>query len=151
MIEHELQRLTAAIEALTRVLQDARTHTQIDSQSTTPIVTKDRNNTSPSSDLSKDSQSTTPIVSKTRGTPEKPTESVNALSASATREEIQSLAVSITRADSAKKKDILAEFSKHGAQTISKLPDNALSAVKQALEKMAHQVADESEEDGENE
>lgn len=127
MIEHELQRLTAAIEALARVLQGARTHTPIDSQSTTPIV------------------------SKTRGTPEKPTESVNALSASATREEIQSLAVSITRADSAKKKDILAEFSKHGAQTISKLPDNALSAVKQALEKMAHQVADESEEDGENE
>lgn len=127
MIEHELQRLTAAIEALTRVLQDARIHTQIDSQSTAPIV------------------------SKTRDTPEKPTESVNALSASATREEIQSLAVSITRADSAKKKDILTEFSKHGAQTISKLPDNALNAVKQALEKMAHQVAEESEEDGENE
>ena len=151
MIEHELLRLATAIEALTRALLGAHTSVPIGSQSTAPVVTKSRNNSPPSSDLSEDSQSTAPIVSKTRDIPEKPTKAVNAISASATREEIQSLAVSIARADSAKKKDILAEFAKHGAQTILKLPDNALGPVKQVLEKMAQRVAAETKKNGENE
>jgi len=66
-----------------------------------------------------------------------------------TRQGLTTLCTSIVRADRSRRDDVIGILRKHGAETITRLPDGALAAVRDALEAIAHEIAAEStSEDG---
>ena len=114
MLEHEIQKLTAAIvELIATMREHAKPPAQAQAPEPTPA----------SAPASAPAPATTPGV---------------------TRDGLKEISLQIVRADTAKKKDIVAILEAHGAQTITKLADAHILAVHGQFLALSQQVMEEA-------
>ena len=113
MLEHEIQKLTAAIVELIATMRE---HAKPPAQAPEPT---------PAAAPAPEPAST--------AAPEPPTPGV-------TRDGLKEISLQIVRADTAKKKDIVAILEAHGAQTITKLADAHILAVHGQFLALSQQV-----------
>lgn len=138
MLELEIQKLCAAIEKLTHVMSAAKADApaeapaEIPAKATVPPPTP------------------APAPAAVQKKPPAPAPApAAAASPPVTRQDLTTLCTSIVRADRSRRDDVIGILRKHGAETITRLPDGALAAVRDALEAIAHEIAAEStSEDG---
>ncbi len=131
MLEQEIQKLTAAIEALTATMREQQTPRQ----ETIP--------------KSPDKSPTAKIERELRQTPTTPAPEPDVPADAdpapgCTREGLKEISLQIVRADTSKKKEIVDILEKHGAPTITKLADSEIHAVHGKFLALAHQVAREA-------
>ena len=121
MLEHEIQKLTAAIvELIATMREHARPAAQAQAPEPTPA-------SAPAPE---------PAPASTAA-PEPATPGV-------TRDGLKEISLQIVRADTAKKKDIVAILEAHGAQTITKLADAHILAVHGQFLALSQQVMKEA-------
>lgn len=121
MLEHEIQKLTAAIvELIATMREHARPAAQAQAPEPTPA--------------SAPAPEPTPAPEPA---PEPTTLGV-------TRDGLKEISLQIVRADTAKKKDIVAILEAHGAQTITKLADAHILAVHGQFLALSQQVMKEA-------
>ena len=112
MLEHEIQKLTAAIETMTAVIREH-------GKSVAAFIPNVPNNV--------------------------PNNVPETLTPGATREGLKEISLQIVRADTSKKKDILAILEAHGARTITNLGFAQIRAVHGKFMALAHQIAREAQ------
>lgn len=115
MLEHEIQKLTAAIVELIATMRE---HAKPPAQAQAPEPT-------PASAPAPEPASTAAPEPTTLGV---------------TRDGLKEISLQIVRADTAKKKDIVAILEAHGAQTITKLADAHILAVHGQFLALSQQV-----------
>ena len=115
MLEHEIQKLTAAIVELIATMRE---HAKPPAQAQAPEPTP-----APEPASTAAPEPTTPGV---------------------TRDGLKEISLQIVRADTAKKKDIVAILEAHGAQTITKLADAHILAVHGQFLALSQQVMKEA-------
>ena len=121
MLEHEIQKLTAAIvELIATMREHAKPPAQAQAPEPTPAAAP-----TPTAAPAPEPEST--------AAPEPPTPGV-------TRDGLKEISLQIVRADTAKKKDIVAILEAHGAQTITKLADAHILAVHGQFLALSQQV-----------
>jgi hypothetical protein len=121
MLEHEIQKLTAAIvELIATMREHARPAAPAAAPAPEPTPTP----------------APEPAPAPTAA-PEPATPGV-------TRDELKEISLQIVRADTAKKKDIVAILEAHGAQTITKLADAHILAVHGQFLALSQQVMKEA-------
>ena len=113
MLEHEIQKLTAAIVELIATMRE---HAKPPAQAPEPTPAPEPASTAAP-------EPTTPGV---------------------TRDGLKEISLQIVRADTAKKKDIVAILEAHGAQTITKLSDAHILAVHGQFLALSQQVMKEA-------
>ena len=113
MLEHEIQKLTAAIVELIATMRE---HAKPPAQAPEPTPAPEPASTAAP-------EPTTPGV---------------------TRDGLKEISLQIVRADTAKKKDIVAILEAHGAQTITKLADAHILAVHGQFLALSQQVMKEA-------
>jgi len=131
MLEQEIQKLTAAVEALTAALREQQTSKQ-------EIIPKSPDKSPPPK-----------IEREVRQTPTTPAQEPDVPADAepapgCTREGLKEISLQIVRADTSKKKEIVDILEKHGAPTITKLADAEIHAVHGKFLALAHQVAREA-------
>jgi hypothetical protein len=120
MLEHEIQKLTAAIETMTAVIREQ-------GKPVAEFIPNVPNNVP-------------------NNVPDNVPDNVpETLTPGATREGLKEISLQIVRADTSKKKDIVAILEAHGAQTITKLTDAQIHAVHGKFMALAHQIAREAQ------
>lgn len=135
MLEQEIQKLTAAIEALTIVMR-------------TQMAEKSSN----ADQAYKQGLQVGAIfgprqIPTTTGPEPQPDVPPDAdPEPGCTREGLKEISLQIVRADTSKKKEIVDILEKHGAPTITKLADSEIHAVHGKFLALAHQVAREAKE-----
>lgn len=121
MLEHEIQKLTAAIvELIATMREHARPAAQAQAPEPTPA--------------SAPAPEPTPAPEPASTAAPEPT------TPGVTRDGLKEISLQIVRADTAKKKDIVAILEAHGAQTITKLPDAHILAVHGQFLALSQQV-----------
>ena len=121
MLEHEIQKLTAAIvELIATMREHAKPPAQAQAPEPTPAAAP-----TPTAAPAPEPAST--------AAPEPATPGV-------TRDGLKEISLQIVRADTAKKKDIVAILEAHGAQTITKLADAHILAVHGQFLALSQQV-----------
>ena len=129
MLEHEIQKLTAAIvELIATMREHAKPPAQAQAPEPTPAAAPAAAPT-PTAAPAPEPAST--------AAPEPPTPGV-------TRDGLKEISLQIVRADTAKKKDIVAILEAHGAQTITKLADAHILAVHGQFLALSQQVMKEA-------
>ena len=135
MLEHEIQKLTAAIETLTATIREqakpAAEHI--------PNVPNNVPNNVPSN-IPAHYSNDKPVQFELEPEPETIPHAPGV-----TREGLKEISLQIVRADTSKKKDIVAILEAHGAQTITKLADAHIHAVHGKFMALAHQIAREAQ------
>ena len=125
MLEHEIQKLTAAIvELIATMREHAKPPAQAQAPEPTPAAAP-----APEPTPAPEPAST--------AAPEPPPLGV-------TRDGLKEISLQIVRADTAKKKDIVAILEAHGAQTITKLADAHILAVHGQFLALSQQVMKEA-------
>jgi hypothetical protein len=125
MLEHEIQKLTAAIVELIATMRE---HAKPPAQAQAPEPTP----------ASAPAPEPTPAPEPaSTAAPEPPPLGV-------TRDGLKEISLQIVRADTAKKKDIVAILEAHGAQTITKLADAHILAVHGQFLALSQQVMKEA-------
>ena len=125
MLEHEIQKLTAAIvELIATMREHAKPPAQAQAPEPTPAAAP-----TPTAAPAPEPAST--------AAPEPATPGV-------TRDGLKEISLQIVRADTAKKKDIVAILEAHGAQTITKLADAHILAVHGQFLALSQQVMKEA-------
>lgn len=125
MLEHEIQKLTAAIvELIATMREHAKPPAQAQAPEPTPTAAP-----TPTTAPAPEPAST--------AAPEPTTPGI-------TRDELKEISLQIVRADTAKKKDIVAILEAHGAQTITKLADAHILAVHGQFLALSQQVMKEA-------
>ena len=121
MLEHEIQKLTAAIvELIATMREHAKPPAQAQAQAPAPAP-----------------EPTPAPEPASTAAPEPTTPGV-------TRDGLKEISLQIVRADTAKKKDIVAILEAHGAQTITKLADAHILAVHGQFLALSQQVMKEA-------
>jgi glucose/arabinose dehydrogenase len=121
MLEHEIQKLTAAIVELIATMRE---HAKPPAQAQAPEPTP----------ASAPAPEPTPA----------PEPASTATPLGVTRDGLKEISLQIVRADTAKKKDIVAILEAHGAQTITKLADAHILAVHGQFLALSQQVMEEA-------
>ena len=146
MIEAELQKLTAAIEALTRAVEE-----NTRSAAARGIPTNSDNLRQEEKPAAK-SKAKEPAKTPAETTVETPIEDKNPkspepanISANITEGDLKTLALEIARADSGARPTILAILAEHGAKTITQLDPKHYHAVHGRLLSLAYDIAKSGE------
>ena len=127
MLEHEIQKLTAAIvELIATMREHAKPPAQAQAPEPTPAAAP----------APEPTPAPEPAPASTAA-PEPTTPGV-------TRDGLKEISLQIVRADTAKKKDIVAILEAHGAQTITKLADAHILAVHGQFLALSQQVMKEA-------
>ena len=121
MLEHEIQKLTAAIVELIATMRE---HAKPPAQAQAPEPTP----------ASAPAPEPTPAPEPASTAAPEPT------TLGVTRDGLKEISLQIVRADTAKKKDIVAILEAHGAQTITKLADAHILAVHGQFLALSQQV-----------
>ena len=121
MLEHEIQKLTAAIVELIATMRE---HAKPPAQAQAPEPTP----------ASAPAPKPTPAPEPASTAAPEPT------TPGVTRDGLKEISLQIVRADTAKKKDIVAILEAHGAQTITKLADAHILAVHGQFLALSQQV-----------
>lgn len=121
MLEHEIQKLTAAIVELIATMRE---HAKPPAQAQAPEPTP----------ASAPAPEPTPAPEPASTAAPEPT------TPGVTRDGLKEISLQIVRADTAKKKDIVAILEAHGAQTITKLADAHILAVHGQFLALSQQV-----------
>ena len=137
MLEQEIQKLTAAIEALTATMREQQTPRQ----ETIPKSPDKSPDKSPAPKIERELRQTPATLAPE---PDVPADADPA--PGCTREGLKEISLQIVRADTSKKKEIVDILEKHGAPTITKLADSEIHAVHGKFLALAHQVAREAKE-----
>lgn len=125
MLEHEIQKLTAAIvELIATMREHAKPPAQAQAPEPTPV--------------SAPAPEPTPAPEPASTAAPEPT------TPGVTRDGLKEISLQIVRADTAKKKDIVAILEAHGAQTITKLADAHILAVHGQFLALSQQVMEEA-------
>ena len=123
MLEHEIQKLTAAIvELIATMREHAKPPAQAQAPEPTPAAAPEP----------------TPAPEPA------PTAAPEPTTLGVTRDGLKEISLQIVRADTAKKKDIVAILEAHGAQTITKLADAHILAVHGQFLALSQQVMKEA-------
>ena len=125
MLEHEIQKLTAAIVELIATMRE---HAKPPAQAQAPEPTP----------ASAPAPEPTPAPEPASTAAPEPT------TLGVTRDGLKEISLQIVRADTAKKKDIVAILEAHGAQTITKLADAHILAVHGQFLALSQQVMKEA-------
>ena len=125
MLEHEIQKLTAAIVELIGTMRE---HAKPPAQAQAPEPTP----------ASAPAPEPTPAPEPASTAAPEPT------TLGVTRDGLKEISLQIVRADTAKKKDIVAILEAHGAQTITKLADAHILAVHGQFLALSQQVMKEA-------
>lgn len=125
MLEHEIQKLTAAIVELIATMRE---HAKPPAQAQAPEPTP----------ASAPAPEPTPAPEPASTAAPEPT------TPGVTRDGLKEISLQIVRADTAKKKDIVAILEAHGAQTITKLADAHILAVHGQFLALSQQVMKEA-------
>ena len=121
MLEHEIQKLTAAIvELIATMREHAKPPAQAQAPEPTPAAAPEP----------------TPAPEPAPA----PTAAPEPTTPGVTRDGLKEISLQIVRADTAKKKDIVAILEAHGAQTITKLADAHILAVHGQFLALSQQV-----------
>ena len=123
MLEHEIQKLTAAIVELIATMRE---HAKPPAQAQAPEPTP----------ASAPAPEPTPAPEPAPA----PTAAPEPTTPGVTRDGLKEISLQIVRADTAKKKDIVAILEAHGAQTITKLADAHILAVHGQFLALSQQV-----------
>ena len=121
MLEHEIQKLTAAIVELIATMRE---HAKPPAAAPVPKPT--------------------PVPEPTPAPEPAPTIAPETTTPGVTRDGLKEISLQIVRADTAKKKDIVAILEAHGAQTITKLADAHILAVHGQFLALSQQVMTEA-------
>ena len=125
MLEHEIQKLTAAIvELIATMREHAKPPAQAQAPEPTPAAAPEP----------------TPAPEPAPA----PTAAPEPATPGVTRDGLKEISLQIVRADTAKKKDIVAILEAHGAQTITKLADAHILAVHGQFLALSQQVMKEA-------
>ena len=125
MLEHEIQKLTAAIvELIATMREHAKPPAQAQAPEPTPAAAPEP----------------TPAPEPAPA----PTAAPEPTTPGVTRDGLKEISLQIVRADTAKKKDIVAILEAHGAQTITKLADAHILAVHGQFLALSQQVMKEA-------
>ena len=125
MLEHEIQKLTAAIvELIATMREHAKPPAQAQAPEPTPAAA--------------------PAPEPTPAAAPAPTAAPEPTTPGVTRDGLKEISLQIVRADTAKKKDIVAILEAHGAQTITKLADAHILAVHGQFLALSQQVMEEA-------
>ena len=127
MLEHEIQKLTAAIVELIATMRE---HAKPPAQAQAPEPTP----------ASAPAPEPTPAPEPAPA----PTAAPEPATPGVTRDGLKEISLQIVRADTAKKKDIVAILEAHGAQTITKLADAHILAVHGQFLALSQQVMKEA-------
>jgi hypothetical protein len=125
MLEHEIQKLTAAIVELIATMRE---HAKPPAQAQAPEPTP----------------ASAPAPEPTPAPEPAPTAAPEPTTPGVTRDGLKEISLQIVRADTAKKKDIVAILEAHGAQTITKLADAHILAVHGQFLALSQQVMKEA-------
>jgi hypothetical protein len=125
MLEHEIQKLTAAIvELIATMREHAKPPAQAQAPEPTPAAA--------------------PAAAPTPAPEPASTAAPEPTTPGVTRDGLKEISLQIVRADTAKKKDIVAILEAHGAQTITKLADAHILAVYGQFLALSQQVMEEA-------
>ena len=133
MLEVEIQKLTAAVEALTVQLKSMDTNTEAEKPSKKP---------SPRAGKVSETVEDAPEPSETSEAPDTP-DAVSSVS----KENLKEIALEISRTDPSAKKEIVSILASHKSKTISELPDDqaVLFDVFTRLNNVIHKIARDGE------
>jgi len=133
MLEVEIQKLTAAVEALTVQLKSMNTNTEAEKPSKKP---------SPRAGKVSETVENAPEPSETSEAPDAP-DAVSSVS----KENLKEIALEISRTDPSAKKEIVSILASHKSKTISELPDDqaVLFDVFTRLNNVIHRIAGDAE------
>jgi len=133
MLEVEIQKLTAAVEALTVQLKSMDTNTEAEKPSKKP---------SPRAGKVSETVEDAPEPSETSEAPDAP-DAVSSVS----KENLKEIALEISRTDPSAKKEIVSILASHKSKTISELPDDqaVLFDVFTRLNNVIHKIARDGE------
>ena len=133
MLEVEIQKLTAAVEALTVQLKSMNTNTEAEKPSKKP---------SPRAGKVSETVEDAPEPSETSEAPDA-SDAVSSVS----KENLKEIALEISRTDPSAKKEIVSILASHKSKTISELPDDqaVLFDVFTRLNNVIHKIARDSE------
>ena len=129
MLEVEIQKLTAAVEALTVQLKSMNTNTEAEKPSKKP---------SPRAGKVSETVEDAPEPSETSEAPDAP-DAVSSVS----KENLKEIALEISRTDPSAKKEIVSILASHKSKTISELPEDqaVLFDVFTRLNNVIHKIA----------
>ena len=133
MLEVEIQKLTAAVEALTVQLKSMNTNTEAEKPSKKP---------SPRAGKVFETVEDAPEPSETSEAPDAP-DAVSSVS----KENLKEIALEISRTDPSAKKEIVSILASHKSKTISELPEDqaVLFDVFTRLNNVIHKIARDGE------
>lgn len=135
MLEVEIQKLTAAVEALTVQLKSMHTNTEAEAE-------KPSKKPSPRAGKVSETVADAPEPSETSEAPDAP-DAVSSVS----KENLKEIALEISRTDPSAKKEIVSILASHKSKTISELPEDqaVLFDVFTRLNNVIHKIARDGE------